>query len=401
MRRLIVLVPVAMGLMVAACGGSNSAVPGSGGSTPTQLIAPAGPNVVALKVDGGPAALNGAAVNIPYASVTICAVGSTTNCQIIDHVEIDTASYGLRIISSVLNSSLNLTQELNTSGDGGPLVECAVFGDGFAWGSVKLADLQVAGESASNIPVQVIGDPTFPGVPTSCSSMGSVAEDTVALFGANGILGVGPFVADAQTYYSCPSGACQEVAIPDQQQISNPVASFAVDNNGVIVELPSVPAGGAASAAGSLIFGIGTQSNNGLGTATIYGVDPNTGGIAVTYKGSALSDSVVDSGSNGNFFADASITICTSNSFYCPPATLQEAAVITGTNDAVSPALDFAVADADNLFSSNNVAFNNLAGPNTFSSSFDFGLSFFYGQNIYTAIDGLSTPGGFGPYIAF
>jgi hypothetical protein len=333
-------------------------------------------------------------------TVTVCPVGSTTNCQVIDHVEVDTASYGFRIISSVLNSSLALTQATNTNGDNGPLVECAVFGDGYAWGSVKLADMHVSGETASNIPVQIIGDPNFPGIPTSCSSTGA-QEDTVMDFGANGILGVGPFVADEQTYYSCPSGTCQEVTIPDNQQVANPVFQFAVDNNGVIVELPTVPAAGSTIVAGSLVFGIGTESNNGMGTATVYGVDPNTGGIAITYKGQTLSDSVVDSGSNGNFFTDSTIAVCTSTAFYCPTSTLSESAVITGTNNAMSPTLDFDVADADSLFSTPNVAFNNLAGPNPAGSSFDFGLSFFYGRNIYTAIDGLNTPAGLGPYTAF
>ena len=55
-------------------------------------------------------------------------------------------------------------------------------------------------------------------------------------------------------------------------QVSNPVAAFAKDNNGVIVELPSA-SGPEASLSGSLIFGIGTRSNNGLGGATVYNLD--------------------------------------------------------------------------------------------------------------------------------
>ena len=47
------------------------------------------------------------------------------------------------------------------------------------------------------------------------------------------------------------------------QQVQNPATLFAADNNGVIVELPavSVPE---TSVSGSLVFGIGTQANNGL-----------------------------------------------------------------------------------------------------------------------------------------
>ena len=36
-------------------------------------------------------------------------------------------------------------------------------------------------------------------------------------------------------------------------------------------------------------------------------------------------------------------------------------------------------------------------GPN----SFDWGLSFFYGRTVFTAIEGKTTPGGVGPYVAF
>jgi hypothetical protein len=73
-----------------------------------------------------------------------------------------------------------------------------------------------------------------------------------------------------------------------------------------------------------------------------------------------------------------------------------------GTNSA-NATVDFSVANADSLFDSNptGVAFVNLAAPNSLSDSFDFGLPFFYGRNVFTAIAGQSTPGGDGPYVAF
>jgi hypothetical protein len=46
-----------------------------------------------------------------------------------------------------------------------------------------------------------------------------------------------------------------------------------------------------------------------------------------------------------------------------------------------------------------NSALPNLAGPNT--GSFDFGLPFFFGRNVFTAIEGKSTSGGPGPYVAY
>src|SRR5207245_9086545 len=68
---------------------------------------------------------------------------------------------------------------------------------------------------------------------------------------------------------SCVSTSCQITSEPVAQQIANPVALFAKDNNGVIVELPAVSAA-TASVSGSLVFGIGTQSNNGINAKDVF-----------------------------------------------------------------------------------------------------------------------------------
>jgi hypothetical protein len=44
---------------------------------------------------------------------------------------------------------------------------------------------------------------------------------------------------------------------------------------------------------------------------------------------------------------------------------------------------------------------NGLAGPNSIAKTFDWGLPFFFGRKVYTAIDGQNTPGGVGPYWAY
>jgi hypothetical protein len=400
MTRSIALAPIAVILSVVGCGGS------SGTSTmPTQPPMPTGANVAMITVDAGPSTASGiASVNTPFVSVTVCAPGSTSNCQTIDHVEVDTGSYGLRILSAAMSSSLVLPQEPN--GTGGPaIVECTVFADGFSWGPVKTADIQIAGEAASAVPVQIIGDPAFPGIPTSCSSTGR-AEDTVATFGANGILGVGPFIADEGDYFTCSAGVCTSTAIAVALQVSNPVAYFTADNNGVIVELPAVPAAGSAALTGSLIFGIGTETNNGLGTATVYALDPNLGVFTVTYKSQAYGNSFLDSGSNAIYFVDATIPTCSNSTaapgFFCPTSTLNRSATNTGVNNA-SSAIPFSVANAQGLFNGNtsDVAFEDLAAPNADNTSFDWGLPFFFGRSVYTAIADQNTPGGIGPYVAY
>ena len=98
---------------------------------------------------------------------------------------------------------------LRLASAGGSLLECTQFVDGYSWGPVALADVKIAGESAGSVPVQVIGDPGFTTVPTNCSGTGK-AEDTVAAFGANGLLGVGVFAQDCGA--GCVSNAANMVA---------------------------------------------------------------------------------------------------------------------------------------------------------------------------------------------
>jgi hypothetical protein len=70
-----------------------------------------------------------------------------------------------------------------------------------------------------------------------------------------------------------------------------------------------------------------------------------------------------------------------------------------GTNGATGP-VSFSVGNADSLTSNaNNAAVPDLGGP--FPGIFDWGLPFFFGRNVFTAIEGKSTPGGTGPYQAY
>ncbi|MFH1603885.1 MAG: DUF3443 family protein, partial [Pseudomonadota bacterium] len=207
-------------------------------------------------------------------------------------------------------------------------------------------------------------------------------------------------------YYVCPAPGCQAAAIPVDKQVQNPVAMFDVDNNGVIVELPPVPANGAASASGALVFGIGTQANNALGTAVVIAVTPTSGRFTTVYNGVRYGNSFVDSGSNGLFFQDTGIPICSRNSaapfFYCPATTKNTSATIEGVNGA-SVVVDFSVANANALLTNNPgfAAFNNLGAPQAYANSFDWGLPFFFGRKVFSAIEGANTPGGLGPYVAF
>jgi hypothetical protein len=385
----------------------------SGGNT----IASAAPNVVQMSVDGGPAGAPPGTLNIPYVSVTICTPGSNTNCQTIDHIEVDTGSSGLRIIASVVNALVlaALRQEVTTDSQA-PIAECVQFADGIAWGSVRTADVNLSGETGPSQPVQIIGDPDVPNIQTACANAAPTVLDTVKTFGANGIMGVGVFVQDcgdactASTetgaYWSCPGFGgqnCGQVAVPLNQQVTNPVASFKVDNNGVILEMPSVADTGATTASGALVFGIATQKNNTLGASKVYTTDGD-GNVSINYKGVAYPTSFIDSGSNFNFIPDGSIATCTTATIevFCPASELALTALVQGQN-GVEVTVNFNLANTDSLLTANPIsaAFDNVAVPDTLPNSFDFGMPFFYGRNVFTAIEGTPTPGGDGPYFAF
>ncbi|HEV2378325.1 MAG TPA: DUF3443 family protein [Terriglobia bacterium] len=183
---------------------------------------------------------------------------------------------------------------------------------------------------------------------------------------------------------------------------SNPVGLFPQDSNGVLVSLPSVPVGGALTLSGSLIFGIGTQSNNALGSARVYTTD-DLGNFSVVFSGQSYSGSFIDSGSNGLFFLSSPSTglpVCANpnSGFYCPAGTAGLTVTTTGLNSA-SAQIALSIANADSLFASINNAFNDVGGPNP--GAFDLGLPFFLGRNVFVAIQGQSTPGGAGPFWAY
>ncbi len=394
-----------------SCGGKRSDVVNP--TPPNPPIPPAASNVVSVIVDGGPAAAPGT-VNTLFTTVTICVPGSTTQCQTIDHVQVDTGSYGFRVLASVL--SLALPAATNSAGNA--LVECTQFVDGFSWGPVSSADIQVSGEKASAVPIQVIGGSSFP-VPAACSGTGT-EEDTVATFGANGILGIGVFEQDCGAgcangstsgfYYACTPTACLPTIVPLNSQVLNPVPLFATDNNGTLIELPAVAAAGAATVTGALIFGIDTQSNNASGNQTVLTVDPNVGEFTTMFNGQSLDGSFIDSGSNGVYFNDSSIPACTDpnfSGFYCPATTQNLTAVLQGATTSISATVNFSVGNTETVSTANPTfaALPTIAGPIAVTPSdpepFDWGLPFFYGRTVINAIEQHSTKVGTGPYVAF
>ncbi|WP_427911845.1 DUF3443 domain-containing protein [Ramlibacter sp. MMS24-I3-19] len=408
------LAALALSLLLAACGGGGGggsvpapapATPSSTTSTPAPAVGSvsasvdAAANVLAMVVDRG---VNGSAINSPYVTVTVCQPG-TSVCQDIDHVLVDTGSTGLRLTAATA-ASLSLP---GITANGAVLAECGHFASGYTWGAVRRADIRLASRTASNVPVQVIGDPGVPAVPASCSGTGGSLDPAGA---AKGILGVGLFTQDCgtfceastspQIYFGCTAGGCTSARVATTSQVTNPVTLLATDNNGVVLVLPAVPVGGAARATGALILGIGTQTNNQLGAATVLTTDQR-GFFRTVYNGTPYDQSFLDSGSNGFFFHDASLKTCAvSTEFFCPDAPLSLTATQVSSS-GVSRDVSFTIESVDAL--SAQVAGANIAGSagTALPQAFDWGLPFFYGRTVFTAITGANTPAGPGPYWAW
>ncbi|MGO8787917.1 MAG: DUF3443 family protein [Terriglobia bacterium] len=423
------LLVVMMGMLViVGCGGSNAS------STSTTTTTPATNNSTALTVNFGPNGQAGGYFNDITTTVTICQHGSTTNCQVVDKVLVDTGSVGLRILNSVFTtiqpSSLGVVQDSTDD----QLQECIQYGDtSYSWGPMWLADVQVGGETASNVAIQVIGgnagNATFANVPSQCLAVPVASgvpnggnEDTVATFGANGVLGVGPYPQDCGSgctdssnlttsgypYYVCPTGqACSPTTVPVADQAVNPVAFFSSsDTNGVMITLGSVAASGAASATGTMYFGISTQTNNSLGSATVYALNDYETIDTVTYNGIAYTGGFngFDTGSNALYVSDAATlgtTDCADDpGLYCPSSTLNLSNItLTGDGGVGSGTVSLSIVSADSLLNTNSgfAAFNDIAGDGGTSPSnddFDFGLPFFLGKTIFVGIAGTTVPSG-------
>jgi hypothetical protein len=374
-------------------------------TTPTTTA-----NAVPITVDGGP---TGNSVNLLFATATVCRPGSQTQCQVIDHLLLDTGSTGLRILSSVLSSSLGLPSV--TGATGFPVLNCAQFLDNsFTWGPLVSADVSLGSNTATNLPIQVIADPTYNALSSNCAT--GVANDSVASLGAKGVLGIGLFQQDCGVgcarvtnngiYFTCASATCPKAiatTVSVNLQLQNPAGAFSHDNNGIVIDLPAVGAAGAPSVAGTMYFGIGTQTNNPLASASVLTTDVN-GYITTSFGGKTLSTSFIDTGSNGLYFDSSAITQCTSGNltgFYCPAT----ASTLTATNvgaNATRSTVSFSIDSASKqLSSAANTVFPQLAGTVNDSKTFDWGLPFFLGHRVFVGFEGKATGAVTGPFFAY
>jgi hypothetical protein len=357
-----------------------------------------GNNVLPITVNGSLCSTN-SYINKPCVSVTVCTPGTST-CQAVEDILLDTGSYGLRLFKQALNVSL-----VQATGSSGSLAECVQFGDGSSdWGPVQIGSVILGNEPAVQVPIQVI-DSTFGALPAACRN----ADQSPAAAGFNGILGVGPFAQDCGStcsnstgngmYYACNGSTCSGTSVPLSSQVQNPVVLLPQDNNGVIVQLPSVPLGGIPSVNGSLALGIGTQSNNVPSGVTAYILD-EYGEFVTTFNNRSYS-SFTDTGSNGLFFPSSGLLPnCRDYSdWFCPSSTTSLSSTITGASGSPSGVVSFQINNFDSLVNSSNNVFVDIGG--NWVSGFDWGLPFFLGRDIYVGFEGGSSSLGTGPYFAY
>jgi hypothetical protein len=381
----------------------------SGGTVSSAQVA--GSNVMSISVNGSGCGTSTSTEypNEPCVSVTICSPSDPSNCQTIGSILLDTGSFGLRLFQSVI--TVPLTQ---VSASGGGLAECIQYGDGSSqWGPVETALVHLGNEPAVQVPIQVI-DASYSTPPAPCSSSQSTPDTSPAQAGFNGILGVGLFAQDCgavcadsannNEYYTCSGSSCSGAVVALANQVPNPVSVLPSDNNGVILELPSVGPNGASSVSGNLVLGIGTQANNQPSGVTAYAAD-QTGEFTTVFSAysSTAMGSFIDSGSSALFFPQISSTPDCGNGWDCPTSVLTLTATNISASGSPSGTVTFQVGNAETLFNSGNMVFSDNAAGGLIDgeATFDWGLPFFFGRNVYVGIDGTASGLGTGPYWAY
>ena len=386
-------------LLAAACGGPGPAA--TPPTTPTGNATPGGTNVVPVSVNGRGCPAS-AYFNEPCVSVTVCVPGTST-CQTVDDVLLDTGSTGLRVFSQAL--SLPLTP---VPAGQATLAECISYLDGSSqWGSVVEAGVVLGGEPAVTVPIHLV-DSTFASPPSACAG----AQTDPVSAGYNGILGVAEWDRDCGDgctrtnnglYFACSGTSCAGTAAALPSQVRNPVAALPLDGNGVIVRLPAVPFGGAASVSGELVLGIGTRANNVPPTGVVAFPLDGSGELRTTIGG-AVVPSFLDTGSNGIFFPSptAALTTCPApdTAWFCPAAPVTVSATNAAAQGSPSAGVTFRIASIDALGAAIAVS-SEVGGPAAGPSGVDWGLPFHFGRDVYVGLEGRSSSLGAGPLVAY
>ena len=357
--------------------------------TATPLHATERPNVLPLVMRTPHGGLNRMVV-----SVTVCEPG-TERCAKVDDVMVDTGSTGLRLESSAVPTWLRLPAFLGP--DGKPLAECLRFVHDTAWGTLHRADVRLGGLTASGLPLQVIDDMAGP-QPQSCPR--SDVRPT-----SNGTLGVGQHQFDCQ-------GACGQRAdtpgvfvrdgtgwlpvegtVEPAYRLPNPALYLPGHDNGIVIDLPSPPAGGAREVAGTLTFGVDTLGDDKAGNSGILRLDA-AGRFTTVLAGKNYPASYIDSGTETYVLHEDGLPRCGNMAWaYCaePRRTLD--AEMIGTDGKRIPTR-FTVGNYQSTREHQAGASDDLAEvADPQAMSFVWGAPFFLGRRISLVMDGKGVTG--------
>lgn len=316
--------------------------------------------------------------------VKVCEPGTQT-CQTIQNVMVDTGSVGLRLQASALDPTLNLPAL--TSSDGIALGECYRFGGGNAWGMLSSADVSIGGTTAPSMSVQVVtSDPARQ--PSDCPSGGATSNGTLGIGISDYDCGLTCKMPEDLTglgwknqYFGCSDTACNPIEgiIPTTYQLSNPTA--VMDGgiyNGAVIDLPSVPDGGASQATGTLTFGVNTLADNTLSSPTVVPLS-SSGHFSTVYDGVTYPSSYIDSGTATYTFPDSSLSRCSGALSFalCVSPTLPASASVHGAS-GLSYSVDFEIG----MYPSSGVAQGAAVAASAASKSFVWGAPFFFGKRV-------------------
>lgn len=334
----------------------------------------------------------GSGFNRITVAVTICAPGSTTNCQRIENIMVDTGSTGLRVQRAAISPDvLGLPPLLGR--DNVPLAECEHFSgkNNAAWGAIRTADVSIGHMHAPGLAIQIVNDDSVQR-PSWCKN---TARPT-----SNGTLGIGWRPRDPHTFVAVFNHRYTPLdpAI-DANHLANPVAKFTTHNNGEVFNFRDADSHGEKAVKGTITFGIGTADNNRIDGAQYIPLDSN-GLFTTTFDGVTFPSSYIDSGTPQLILADPALSVCdTASSYYYDDAathrsaSLQENAAAVALNApsaAATPQGDPAV-PVDVVVANRAVAcrpvhagvVGGIAEISTTQGKFVWGLPFFLGKRVF------------------
>ena len=192
---------------------------------------------------------------------------------------------------------------------------------------------------------------------------------------------------------------CTSVAVPQSQQVSNPVAFMPTDNNGVVVSLPALEAAGAGSAFGYLVLGIDTESNNSSQGKSVLSTN-SLGNISTTVAGHTYYASFIDSGSNGLFFPSAGTVLAVgSDGFYDPSMIAPLSAALSDGSHSLNGIFRFLapITLSTRTIQTSRSTMSERPPPQTSIGD----CRSFYGKSVYVGIEGTTSMAGTGPYWAY